>query len=265
MTISTYGTNVPSGLFLPGMIIGCCVGQLYALFLNDIGFLDDSELASGRKALCIIGVGAVMAGYTRMTYSMAVIVMETSHVIDLFFPSMISVFVSGHVGYLFTRGLYERAVRGKQMPILIEKVPNQCKHEIAEAIMGKDPVCVSSVESLKNLQKVLQTSHHAFPVLNKNENVVGLIPRNFIIVLLLKQHFYNRSASVVRDETLDNDKDVSVKIMQEELTSVVNPLQRTSTYVEYSKFQDASEFPSTPSHLNLSWEHFTRDALSLDL
>jgi len=26
----TYGTNVPSGLFLPGMIIGSAVGQLYA-------------------------------------------------------------------------------------------------------------------------------------------------------------------------------------------------------------------------------------------
>ena len=28
-TITTYGTNVPAGLFLPGMIIGCCMGDLY--------------------------------------------------------------------------------------------------------------------------------------------------------------------------------------------------------------------------------------------
>jgi len=26
----TYGTNVPSGLFLPGMIVGCAVGDLSA-------------------------------------------------------------------------------------------------------------------------------------------------------------------------------------------------------------------------------------------
>ena len=25
-TITTYGTNVPAGLFLPGMIIGCALG-----------------------------------------------------------------------------------------------------------------------------------------------------------------------------------------------------------------------------------------------
>lgn len=29
-TIITYGTNVPSGLFLPGMIIGCSLGEIYA-------------------------------------------------------------------------------------------------------------------------------------------------------------------------------------------------------------------------------------------
>ena len=28
-TITTYGTNVPAGLFLPGMIIGCALGNLY--------------------------------------------------------------------------------------------------------------------------------------------------------------------------------------------------------------------------------------------
>jgi len=33
-TITTYGTNVPAGLFLPGMIIGCAVGDLsYRLFV----------------------------------------------------------------------------------------------------------------------------------------------------------------------------------------------------------------------------------------
>lgn len=28
-TFITYGTNVPAGLFLPGMIIGCGIGHLY--------------------------------------------------------------------------------------------------------------------------------------------------------------------------------------------------------------------------------------------
>lgn len=39
-TITTYGTNVPAGLFLPGMIIGCALGNLYALYFNEIFHFD---------------------------------------------------------------------------------------------------------------------------------------------------------------------------------------------------------------------------------
>lgn len=34
-TITTYGVNVPSGLFLPGMIIGCGLGDLYIFALGE--------------------------------------------------------------------------------------------------------------------------------------------------------------------------------------------------------------------------------------
>lgn len=40
-TITTYGTNVPAGLFLPGMIIGCTVGELYSHICLDLGFIDE--------------------------------------------------------------------------------------------------------------------------------------------------------------------------------------------------------------------------------
>lgn len=40
-TIITYGTNVPAGLFLPGMIIGCALGELYAHQCYNLGILDD--------------------------------------------------------------------------------------------------------------------------------------------------------------------------------------------------------------------------------
>lgn len=54
-----------------------------------------------------------MAGYTRMTYSLAVILMETSQDIEIFTPMIISIAVSNQTGYFFTRSLYERATRGK--------------------------------------------------------------------------------------------------------------------------------------------------------
>jgi len=78
MTIVTYGVNVPAGLFLPGIIIGSAMGNIYAIVLWNSGMIRDNEYEDLRKNLIVIGVGATLAGYTRMTYSLAVIVMETS-------------------------------------------------------------------------------------------------------------------------------------------------------------------------------------------
>lgn len=58
-------------------------------------------------------MGAMLAGYTRMTYSLAIIVMETSQSINIFLPVIATIAVSNFIGGLFTRGLYDRAVRGK--------------------------------------------------------------------------------------------------------------------------------------------------------
>lgn len=49
---------------------------------------------------------------------------------------------------------------------------------------------MNCVEKMDKIEKVLMTGHHSFPVLNKNGYCVGIIPRNFIITLLLNRAFY---------------------------------------------------------------------------
>ena len=77
-TILTYGTNVPAGLFLPGMIIGCALGDLYCHFIQGSGFVNKDHTDDFRTTYIVLSMGAMLAGYTRMTYSLVVIVMETS-------------------------------------------------------------------------------------------------------------------------------------------------------------------------------------------
>jgi H+/Cl- antiporter ClcA len=88
----------------------------------------------------VIGTASVLAGYTRMTYSLAIIVMETAQVMNLFVPIFFTIIISNKVGAIFTRGLYNRAVRGKQMPILQDFVPLPCKNIIAEQMMTKEVI-----------------------------------------------------------------------------------------------------------------------------
>jgi H+/Cl- antiporter ClcA len=115
LTITTYGTFVPSGLFLPGMIIGCALGELIFLTMDYSHLIigDDDTKNAINKNYIVIACAGFMAGYTRMTYSLAVIIMETSNDIQIFLPIMITITVSNYTAYFFTRSLYERAIRGK--------------------------------------------------------------------------------------------------------------------------------------------------------
>jgi H+/Cl- antiporter ClcA len=112
-TVVTYGTNVPAGLFLPGMILGCAVGNITEGFLQRMGFIALESQSFAVKNFVALGIASCLAGYTRMTYSLAVIIMETAQVINLFVPVLFTIIISEAVGSLFTRSLYDVAIRGK--------------------------------------------------------------------------------------------------------------------------------------------------------
>ena len=102
-----------------------------------------------------------------MTYSLGVIMMETSQDLSLFVPMIFSIITGNQVGYLFTRSLYQRATRGKQMPIISDKIPGPCKNLRAGDIMADKPKCLYAVDTIANIEELLTTTnHHAFPIIN---------------------------------------------------------------------------------------------------
>ena len=55
----------------------------------------------------------MLSAYCRLTYSLVVIMLETTQSINYFIPIMFSVLTSVSIGDLFNRSLYERALRAK--------------------------------------------------------------------------------------------------------------------------------------------------------
>ena len=76
LTITTYGVWVTAGLFLPGILVGCSIGILY-LDLMVFGFNASVDRLGGQTYI-IVGASAMLAGYCRLTYSLAVIMLETT-------------------------------------------------------------------------------------------------------------------------------------------------------------------------------------------
>lgn len=101
MTTLTYGTAVPAGLFLPGILIGCGLGRMLTLFIST-----NIETTAPPATYAIIGAASVLAGYSRMSFSLAVIMLETTENVNLFLPIISALFMSFLVGRLFNRSIY---------------------------------------------------------------------------------------------------------------------------------------------------------------
>ena len=55
----------------------------------------------------------MLSAYTRMTFSLLVIMLETTSSINIFLPMTFGIFTARVVGNLITNSLYDRAIRAK--------------------------------------------------------------------------------------------------------------------------------------------------------
>ena len=184
-TCVAYGTYVPAGLFLPGILIGCSLGRMVSLFIHS--FLG----AQGHPTTyAIIGAATVLAGYTRLSFSLAVIMLETTENVNLFLPITFGLLVSFAVGRMFNRSMYMLAIRTKHLSYLTETVPS------CNAFLKAHEIMSSSVHTFPRLVKVSVIGqalkdhpYNGFPIVDKefgNERVVGLINRHTLMCVLAK-------------------------------------------------------------------------------
>jgi chloride channel 7 len=96
---------------VPGILMGCTLGLLYLeLLLQGMGA---SIYRVGGQSYLVIGAAAMLAGYTRLTYSLAVIMMETTQAVNLFLPILVGIIVANAVARIFNRSIYEYGIRSK--------------------------------------------------------------------------------------------------------------------------------------------------------
>lgn len=95
--------------------------------------------------------------------------------------------VSVGVGGIFNRSLYERSLRSKQIPMLRNHVPTTNRNVTAFQLMASPVVTIEAIVSVDYLRDILKEPFSTFPVLNSAGNLVGMMPKNFLLVLI-KNH-----------------------------------------------------------------------------
>ena len=101
LAVITYGISIPSGLFIPLILIGSTFGYAAGLYWNRLW---DSHFDLGTYSL--IGAAAMLGGATRMTISLTAIILEITNDIYFLMPIMITIMVSKWVGDHWNSALY---------------------------------------------------------------------------------------------------------------------------------------------------------------
>ena len=246
-TIITYGTAIPAGLFLPGILIGCSLGRVLGLFIENYIV---QEIHPSTYA--IIGAASMLAGYSRLSFSLAVIMLETTENVNLFLPVIFALFVSFAVGGIFNKSMYVGAVSVKNFPFLNERVP-MCNELItAEQIMAMPIVTLKHKVSVKIIyNKLSDNKFDGFPIVNDQGQCIGIINRHSLLVLL--DHldklcsWKNGKYAAIQENTTERSEESN-----EDLTAEL----RNRKGNNINDQEDDSEEPASNDNTTIDWSAF---------
>lgn len=186
----TFGLQIPAGIILPSMAIGALVGRAVGILVELIvqsapeGFLlfqsckpDVPCITPGTYA--IIGAASALAGVTRLTVSIVVIMFELTGALTFVLPIMVSVMISKWVGDAFSRrGIYESWIHFNEYPYIDNSDEMVIPDVPASHVMTRieDLVVLTATgHTIASLNSILESNpYRGFPVISDPRDAIFL-------------------------------------------------------------------------------------------
>ncbi|KZT28972.1 hypothetical protein NEOLEDRAFT_1154061 [Neolentinus lepideus HHB14362 ss-1] len=186
LTIVTFGIKVPAGIFIPTLGVGACAGRIMGILVQWLQFKypqsrvfavchgDLDCVIPGLYAM--VGAAAALAGATRTTVSLAVIMFELTDTLTYAVPVMLSVLVAKTVAdAIEPKGIYDLVIELSQLPYLDAKHNHIWEELQVDDVTDRDVDIIradrqNTVESLRDkLQDLLSIGYDdgGFPILRK--------------------------------------------------------------------------------------------------
>jgi len=240
----TFGIAVPSGLFLPIILMGSAYGRILALVLARFVRIDHGLYA-------VLGAAALMSGSMRMTVSLCVIFLELTNNLLLLPITMFVLLIAKTVGDAFNPSIYEIILDLKGLPFLEPKPETWMKDLAVGELAAAKPrvVTLQVIEKVSTVVEVLRsTPHNGFPVLDWPRPGVselhGLVLRSHLMAVLKKRWFLTdkrrteeweareRFSSTELAEKSGSIDEVAVQLTPEELDMYIDlhPFTNTTPY-----------------------------------
>nr|KYP67354.1 Chloride channel protein CLC-d [Cajanus cajan] len=186
LAVITFGTAVPAGQFVPGIMIGSTYGRLVGMFV--VKYYRKLNIEEGTYAL--LGAASFLGGSMRMTVSLCVIMVEISNNLKFLPLIMLVLLISKAVGDAFNEGIYEEQAQLRGIPLLESRPKYEMRNMTAKEACGSGRVvCFPRVVKVSDVVSILRSNkHNGFPVIDHTRSgeplVIGLVLRSHLLVIL---------------------------------------------------------------------------------
>lgn len=257
---ATFGLQIPSGVLLPSMAIGALYGRVVGLVVevwqrDHPLFIIFNTCPSDAPCItpgiyAVIGAASALAGATRMTVSIVVIMFELTGALSYVLPIMIAVMIARWVGDAFgERGIYEAWIHLNGYPMLENRDDTRIPDVPVRNIMTRvdDLIVITATgytkASLQNL--VEQHAYRGYPVVDnqRDATLLGYISRTEL-------EFALKSAT-------EAHKSPNIRVLFQH-----DPLSDSSTALDLRPWMDQTPMTlSTKASLQLANEMVTKMGL----
>ncbi|KAI9121582.1 hypothetical protein K1719_008615 [Acacia pycnantha] len=241
----TFGIAVPSGLFLPIILMGSGYGRLLGLWMGPHTKIDQGLFA-------VLGAASLMAGSMRMTVSVCVIFLELTNNLLLLPITMIVLLIAKTVGDSFNPSIYEIILHLKGLPFLdANPEPWMRNLTVGELVDVKPPVItLNGIEKVARIVEVLKnTTHNGFPVVDEPgetstgvAKLHGLILRAHLVGALKKKWFLKEKRRTEEWEVREKFTWVDLADREVNIEEVAVTREELELFVDLHPFTNMTPF-----------------------
>lgn len=180
LMIVTFGVALPTGMFMPTVLVGSSFGGYAGLLIkeNYLSQVHPSDFA-------LIGAAAFLAGSQRNIVSLCVILMEGTGNTKALIPVIMTVICARTVGDLLSEGIYEELMELRGYPFLEHVTKPSYDMYTAGDVMSEALSTVNTKTTAAFVEDLLATTpHSAFPVVDAGGHYRGIVRRDQLVAVL---------------------------------------------------------------------------------
>ncbi|KAM0790842.1 hypothetical protein ACM66B_004686 [Microbotryomycetes sp. NB124-2] len=194
LVIISYGCKVPAGIFVPSMAVGATFGRMVGILVKALyrahptwsmfATCDPEKPCITPGTYAFLGAAAGLAGITRITVTVVVIMFELTGALTYILPTMIVVMVTKAVSDQFgSGGIADQMIRFNGFPLL-EKDEVAFNVPVTHVMRREIVFLPSRGMRLNELETLLETTkYQGFPIVksHKNLTLVGYVSRQELV------------------------------------------------------------------------------------